>query len=79
MTAASMIATHLNAPYGPVVTEHDVAESLRRGVPSASTPEANAILEALFVECEASLIQRAAAELGVPLSPWPTVPSDRKP
>ena len=79
MTAASMIATHLNAPYGPVVTEHDVAGSLRRGMPSASTPEANAILEARFVECGASLIQRAAAELGVPLSPWPTVPSDRKP
>ena len=57
-----MIATHLNAPYGPVVTEGDVAESLRRGVPSASTSEANAILEALFVECEASLIERAAAE-----------------
>lgn len=67
MSAASLIATHLNAPYGPVVTEGDVAESLRRGVPSARTPEANAILEALFVECEASLIERAAAELGVPL------------
>ena len=70
MSAASLIATHLNAPYGPVVTERDVAESLRRGVPSASTTEANAILEALLVECEASLIERAAAELGVPLRFW---------
>ena len=65
-----MIATHLNAPYGPVVTEHDVAESLRRGMPSASTPEANAFLAALFVEGEASVIERAAAELGVPLRFW---------
>ena len=70
MSATSMIATHLNAPYGPVVTAGDVAESLRRGAPSASTPEANGILEALFVECEASLIERAAAELGVPLRRW---------
>ena len=67
MSAASLIATHLNAPYGPVVTAQDVAESLRRGTLSASTHEANAILEALFIECEPSLIERAAAELGVPL------------
>ena len=56
--------------HGTATAQGDVAESLRRGVPSASTSEANAILEALFVECEASLIERAAAELGVPLRFW---------
>lgn len=61
-----MIATHMNAPYGPVVTADDVVASLRRGTFCAATDEANAILAAMFVECSRSLIERAGAELGVP-------------
>jgi len=38
--AASMIAAHLNAPYGPIVSAYDVAESLRCGELSARTNEA---------------------------------------
>jgi hypothetical protein len=61
-----MIATHMNAPYGPVVTPDDVVASLRRGAFCAATDDANAILAAMFVECSRSLIERAGAELGVP-------------
>lgn len=67
MSAVSMIATHINAPYGPVVTPNDVEVSLRRGVFCAATDEANALLSALFVECSRSLIERAANELDVPM------------
>jgi len=65
MSAASMIATHMNAPYGPVVTTDDVVVSLHRGAFCAATGDANAILAAMFVECSRSLIERAGAELGV--------------
>lgn len=61
-----MIATHMNAPYGTVVTPDDVVASLRRGAFCATTDDANAILAAMFVECSRSLIERAGAELGVP-------------
>ena len=61
-----MIATHMNAPYGPVVTPDDVVASLRRGTFCAATDEANAILAAMFVECSRSLIERAGAESGAP-------------
>ena len=65
MSAASKIAAHLNVPYGPIVSAHDVAESLRCGKLSACTSAANDILAALFDECEISLIERAVSELGV--------------
>lgn len=67
MSAASMIAAHLNAPYGPLVSTNDVEESLRNGELSASTPAARDIMEDLFVECGISLIERAAREMGLPL------------
>ncbi len=67
MSAASMIATHINVPYGRVVTPNDVEVCLRQGTFCAPTDEANALLSALFVECSRNLIERAASELGVPL------------
>ncbi|MDH0901399.1 hypothetical protein N5C12_18955 [Comamonas aquatica] len=66
MSAASMIATHLNAPYGPVVSAGDVERSLRAGRFEGHTAAARGILAWMFVECEKSLIERAARELGVP-------------
>ncbi|MFE1574168.1 hypothetical protein ACFIQG_20515 [Comamonas odontotermitis] len=65
MSAAAMIATHLNAPYGPIVTESDVIQTLTIGRLSASSTQANALLEALFIECELGLIERAVRENGI--------------
>ena len=65
MSAISMIATHMNAPYGAVVTEDDVAQSFAAGRFCAATSEANEILCAMFIECDKALIERAARELGV--------------
>lgn len=65
LSCAEKIAVHLNVPYGPIVRPSDVEESLRCGALSACTTEANGILEALFDECEISLIERAAGELGL--------------
>lgn len=62
-----MIATHINVPYGSVVTSKDVEASFRNGAFCAASGEANALLSALFVECSRSLIERAASELDVPL------------
>lgn len=61
--AASMIATHLNAPYGPIVSAQDVATSLATGQLSAATEKSNAILEALFTEVSPDLILRCADEI----------------
>lgn len=66
MSAASMIAAHLNVPYGPVVTKDDVVESLRKGTFWAATADAKDILISMFVECRRQLVERAGAELGVP-------------
>lgn len=65
MSAASLIANHMNAPYGQIVSEADVAASFRHGKLSASSLEANGILAPLFNEIEPSLIIRCARELGV--------------
>lgn len=67
MSAASMIATHLNVPHGRMVSAHDFASSLRSGRLSASTKEANAILSALFTETAPRLILRCAREEGASL------------
>lgn len=67
MSAASMIATHLNVPYGRMVSAYDVASSLTSGRLSASTKEANAILSALFIETAPRLILRCAREEGASL------------
>lgn len=63
MSAISMIATHLNAPYGAVVTADDVAASI--AADTSANNEANEILCAMFIECDKALIERAARELGV--------------
>jgi hypothetical protein len=62
-----MIATHMNVPYGPVISVQDVEDSIRAGRFIGHTADAHGILSFLFVECERSLIERAAHELGVPL------------
>lgn len=67
MSAASMIATHMNVPYGPVVSVQDVESSLRAGRFVCSTEDACCILAAMFNECEKGLIERAAREANVPL------------
>lgn len=67
MSAAALIANHMNVPYGKIVSEEDVAASFRHGRLSASSLEANAILAFFFNEIEPSLIIRCARELGVSL------------
>ncbi|CUB01367.1 MULTISPECIES: hypothetical protein [Comamonas] len=67
MSAASLIANHMNVPYGKIVSEEDVAASFRHGRLSASNLEANAILAFFFNEIEPSLIIRCAREVGVSL------------
>ena len=63
MSAAHMIATHMNSPYGPVVCEQDVVDSLRSGRFQGKGEIAAAILEAIFLENEPGLILRAAQEV----------------
>ena len=67
MSAASLIATHLNAPYGKVVSAWDVAASLRTGCLSASSKKANSLLEALFIEVAPDLILKCADEINASL------------
>lgn len=67
MSAAFMIATHLNAPYGRIVTERDVALSLITGELSGASKAANEILTGIFVELEPRLILRCAKEEGASL------------
>lgn len=68
MSAASMIATHMNAPYGLVVSEKDVAASLQSGHFSASSKAGKEILSAMFLEVDPSLIIKAAAQTQASLS-----------
>lgn len=63
MSAASLISGHLNAPYGRIVCEQDVIESLKNGCLSAKTKAANDILAALFLEVSPSLILRCVREI----------------
>lgn len=67
MTAAALIATHLNAPYGPIVSETDLIDSLKSGEFSASSRAANDILAAIFLENSPRLILRCAREAGASL------------
>lgn len=67
MSAAGIIATHMNAPYGPIVTPSDVVNSLRAGKLSAATSQANAILGGMFAEVRPELIVRCSIEEGVPV------------
>lgn len=67
MSAASLIATHMNAPYGQIVSAQDVVASLQCGHLSGSTGDANDLLAALFIEVEPSLILQCAAQESVSL------------
>ena len=67
MYAASLIATHLNAPYGKIVSAVDVIASLRSGHFAAASEEANGILEALFIEVSPDLILQCADQVEAPL------------
>jgi len=67
MTASALIRTHLNAPYGAVLTESDVVDSLRRGRLSAHSETANAVLGSLFVEVQPQLIARCALDANTTL------------
>jgi hypothetical protein len=64
-----MIATHLNAPYGPVVNPADVAAALRGGDLSSLSGDALAkeLLASMFIELEPEFIGRASYEAGVRL------------
>lgn len=67
MSAASLIATHLNAPYGKIVSAGDVIASLKSGQFAAASKEANGILEALFIEVSPDLILKCADQVDAPL------------
>ena len=65
MTASALISSPLNAPFGPILMESDVLNSLKNGRLSAQTEQANAVLGGLFVEVEPRLIARCALEAHV--------------
>lgn len=65
MTASALISSHLNAPFGAVLVESDVLDSLKNGYLSAKTEQANAVLGGMFVEVEPRLIARCALEAKV--------------
>lgn len=67
MSGASLIANHMNVPYGRIVSASDVAASFRNGCLSASSHAANGILAAFFNEIEPSLIWRCAREVNASL------------
>ncbi len=51
-----MIATHLNAPYGDVVTVADLALALRAGsLADIQSDLGRALLMTIFIECAASI------------------------
>jgi hypothetical protein len=68
MTAVALIVGHMNAPYGSVLDEQAVCDSLRSGKLSARSEPANAILAAMFCEIEPQLIVRCAVETKVPIA-----------
>lgn len=65
MNASALITTHLNAPFGAVLVESDVLNSLKNGCLSGRTELANAVLGGMFVEIEPRLIARYALEAHV--------------
>lgn len=64
-----MIATHLNAPYGKVLSPADVAAALRAGDLTSAARDALAqeLLAQMFLEMEPEFIGRASFEAGVRL------------
>lgn len=68
-----MVATHLNAPYGDVVTTTEVALALRAGSLAVVQSElSRALLMTMFIECAPQSILSAALEAG---GSWRTVRS----
>ncbi|WP_304350854.1 hypothetical protein [Comamonas testosteroni] len=68
MSGASLIANHMNVPYGRIVSAGDVAASLQKGYLAGHCKEANGILAPFFNEVEPSLILRCAVEVGTTIS-----------
>ncbi len=64
MTASALISSHLNAPFGPILMQSDVLDSLTNGCLSGKTEMANAILGSLFAEIDPRLIAECALEAG---------------
>jgi len=68
-----MVATHLNAPYGNVVTAAEVALVLRAGsLADVQSELSRALLMTMFIECAPQSILSAALEAG---GSWRTVRS----
>jgi hypothetical protein len=66
-----MIATHLNAPYGDVVTTADLALALRAGsLTEVRSDLSRALLMTMFIECAPQSILSAALQAG---GSWRTV------
>lgn len=61
---ADMIAAHLNAPYGALVTADDVLALLRQGAGALQGRDraAASVLGTLFDECSPTLIEHACRE-----------------
>lgn len=68
MSVAQLIATHMNVPYGGVVSAADVVASLRAGRLSAATKAANDILSGVFVKLEPRVIMRCAQQEQIDLA-----------
>lgn len=68
LKTTSLVATHLNAPYGRIVTEEDLARSLRAGRVLSENKAAQAIIAQVFIEVEPRLVVQCAREIGVPIS-----------
>ena len=60
----SLVVTHLNAPYGRIVTTDDLADALRQGTAYARSRSrsASAIILSMFVESSVKQIVQCASE-----------------
>ena len=67
MSAASLIATHMNVPYGKILTSQDIIASFKSGNFEAATEEGRSLLAWLFVEVQPGLILKCASEIQAPL------------
>lgn len=67
MTAAALITTQLNSPFGAFFVESDVIDSLKNGRLSARTELGNAVLGRIFLEVEHRLIAQCGLDVHVTL------------
>jgi hypothetical protein len=67
MTAAGLITSQLNSPFGAVLVESDVLDSLKNGRLSAQTEMGNAVLGRIFLEVEHRLIAQCGLDVHVTL------------